>query len=170
MRAVVAAQIGREPRGSVSVAVECEHGLPLVIRTPSKLETGEPFPTLYWLTCPLAARKIGALESGGTMRELNAALAADPELAASYADAHERYREDRDGEDGGSAESAGGMPGRVKCLHALYAHERADANPIGAIVRDEIEPLGCPGPCVVGGEDGAFARVTGHPAFARSRR
>lgn len=170
MRAVVAAQIGREPRGNVSVAARCEHGLPLVIRTPPRLETGEPFPTLYWLACPLAARKIGILESGGKMRALNARLVAEPALAESYREAHERYRRDRDGGDDGSEESAGGMPGRVKCLHALYAHERADANPIGVIVRDEIEPLGCPGPCVTQRENGDVARVAGHPAFARKPR
>ena len=170
MRAVVAAQIGREPRGPVSVATPCEHGLPLVIRTAPVLETGDPFPTLYWLTCPLAVRKIGGLESGGRMRDLNSRLASEEDLASAYRDAHERYRRDRDGSDDGPAESAGGMPGRVKCLHALYAHERADANPIGVVVREEIEPLGCPGPCVTQREDGTVARVAGHPAFARARR
>jgi hypothetical protein len=55
------------------------------------------------------------------------------------------------------------MPTRVKCLHALYAHELADANPVGAIVRERIEPLNCPGPCV----DSDFQRVAGHPAFSR---
>jgi uncharacterized protein len=169
MRAVVAAQIGREPRGPVSVATPCEHGLPLVIRTAPRLETGEPFPTLYWLTCPLAIRKIGALESGGAMRDLNARLGTDEELASAYGAAHDRYVRDRDGSDG-SAESAGGMPGRVKCLHALYAHEKADANPVGALVGEEIEPLGCPGPCVAAGEGGTVSRVAGHPAFARKRR
>ena len=170
MRAVVAAQIGREPRGPVSVATPCEHGLPLVIRTAPVLETGEPFPTLYWLSCPLAVRKIGGLESGGRMRDLNAMLASDEDLAAAYRDAHDRYRRDRDGADGGREESAGGMPGRVKCLHALYAHERADANPVGAMVREEIEPLGCPGPCVTQRDDGTVVRVAGHPAFARAKR
>ena len=62
------------------------------------------------------------------------------------------------------------MPGRVKCLHALYAHELADANPIGALAREEIEPLGCPGPCVSQREDGTVERIAAHPAFARSRR
>ena len=170
MRAVVAAQIGREPRGPVSVATTCEHGLPLVIRTAPRLETGEPFPTLYWLTCPLAVRRIGGLESAGRMRDLNARLAADRDFASSYRAAHDRYRRDRDGSDEGTVESAGGMPGRVKCLHALYAHERADGNPVGAMVRDEIEPLGCPAPCVATHEDGTVDRVAGHPAFARTRR
>lgn len=163
---MVGAQIGREPRGDVDVAVRCEFGLPMVIRTSPALETGEPFPTRYWLTCPLAIRAAGRLEGSGRMRDLNERLAADGDLAEAYRDAHERYRRDRDGSDDGPSESAGGMPGRVKCLHALYAHELADSNPIGAIVRSEIEPLGCPGKCV----DGEDRRVAGHPAFSRRAR
>jgi uncharacterized protein len=166
LRGVVEAQIGREPRGEVALAARCEHGLPMAIRTSPQLETGEPFPTLYWLTCPLAVRAAGRLEAAGRMRDLNAQLASDEELASAYRDAHDRYRHDRDGGGDGAAESAGGMPGRVKCLHALYAHEVAAANPIGAIVRSEIEPLGCPGPCV----DAENRRVAGHPAFARRAR
>lgn len=165
-RAIVTAQLDREPRGDVTVAVRCEHGLPMVVRTPPVLESGEPFPTLYWLTCPLAIRAASTLEHAGRMRELNERLGSEPPLAAEYAEAHKRYRHDRDGGDGGKDESAGGMPGRVKCLHALYAHELADGNPIGAVVREEIEPLRCPGPCV--GPDAR--RVAGHPAFARRGR
>jgi len=146
--------------------VRCEYGLPMVMRTAPRLDTGEPFPTLYWLTCPLASRKVGGLESGGAMNELNARLASDEALASDYRAAHDRYRRDRDGDEAGPEESAGGMPTRVKCLHALYAHEVADGNPIGAVVRERIEPLGCPGPCV--GDD--LRRVAGHPAFARRAR
>jgi uncharacterized protein len=167
---VVAVQIDRDPRGEVATAFRCEHGLPMVVRTSPTLETGEPFPTLYWLTCPLAVRAIGKLESTGTMRELNENLSAEPGLSSAYREAHERYREDRDGSLDGRDESAGGMPGRVKCLHALYAHELADANPIGELVRERIEPLGCPGPCVEPGENGELRKVPGHPAFARARR
>jgi uncharacterized protein len=168
-RSVFAVQIGREPRGEVTVAARCEYGLPMVVRTSPVLENGEPFPTLYWLTCPLAVRAVGGLESNGRMREHNARLADDPALASAYRDAHERYRRDRDGTLDGRDESAGGMPGRVKCLHALYAHELADANPVGALVREEVEPLGCPGPCVEE-RDGVQQRVAGHPGFVRARR
>ena len=165
-RAAVEVQLGRSPRGEVTVAVRCEHGLPMVVRTPSVLETGEPFPTLYWLTCPLAIRRVSTLEHAGAMRDLNARLADDPAFAAAYREAHERYRRDRDGDELGGKESAGGMPGRVKCLHALYAHELADGNPAGSEVSAAIEPLGCPGPCVGPGPE----RVAGHPAFARRAR
>jgi hypothetical protein len=159
-RSVIEAQLGRPPRGEVSVAVRCEFGLPMVLRTSPGLETGEPFPTLYWLACPLAVRAVGRLESSGTMRSYERRIEADPELSRAYREAHDAYRRDRGGD---IAESAGGMPQRVKCLHALYAHEVAAANPVGALVREAIEPLGCPGPCVEEVPGGA-ARVAGHPA------
>lgn len=165
---VVEAQIGRPARGDVTVCSSCEFGLPMVVRTAPVLDDGTPFPTLYWLTCPLAGRAIGRLESNGYMRELNARLQADQDLARDYAAAHVRYKADR-GAGEAMTESAGGMPGRVKCLHALYAHEKADANPIGAMVRERIEPLGCPGPCVAMESDGKARRVAGHPGFKGAR-
>lgn len=135
----------------------------MVIRTSRVLDDGTPFPTLYYLTCPVAVRAAGTLESSGWMASLTASLSTDPSLAAAYRDAHERYLRERDGSVSPDAVSAGGMPGRVKCLHALYAHEVADANPIGAMVRERIEPLDCPGRCV----DDAGERVAGHPGFRR---
>lgn len=163
---VVEVQLGRPPRGRTGVAARCPHGLPLVVRTDPVLEDGEPFPTLYWLTCPLASTLIGRLEGSGRMRELNERLASDRELAEAYGSAHVSYLTERDAIAVlPSHASAGGMPDRVKCLHALYAHEAATGlNPIGAIVREEIEPLDCPGPCVVNG-----APAPGHPHLRAAR-
>lgn len=147
------------------MAARCAFGLPLVVRTPPVLEDGTPFPTLYYLTCPVAVRDIGRLEASGWMADLTARLTDDPDFGAAYTDAHDRYRRDRDGGDGGKPESAGGMPGRVKCLHALYAHEKGDANPVGALVADRIEPINCPGLCVRQRDDGTHERVPKHPGF-----
>lgn len=166
-RATVAAQLGRDPRGEVALAARCPYGLPSVIRTSPRLDDGTPFPTLYYLTCPVAVRAIGRLEAGGMMTALNDRLAADDDLASAYAAAHDRYRAQRDAlEVLDDPATAGGMPDRVKCLHALYAHEVADANPIGALVRHEIEPIDCPGPCV----DEHGERVEGHPGFTGKKR
>jgi hypothetical protein len=166
---VVAVQIGRRPRGAIRVAARCPFELPLVVRTSPRLDAGEPFPTLYWLTCPAAARAASALESSGRMRSLNESLSREPALASAYREAHAAYVADRDAEgvlDG--APGVGGMPERVKCLHALLAHEYAAANPIGAIMRREIEPLSCPGPCVVDGDAGPAA-TPGHPHLGARR-
>jgi len=169
-RVTVAVQLGRDPRGSVDIAARCQYGLPLVIKTSPRLDDGTPFPTLYYLTCPVAVREIGRLEAAGTMREMEAHLEDDEQLRDAYARAHERYIAQRDAiEKLDDPASAGGMPARVKCLHALYAHERADGNPIGAIVRDRIEPLDCPGPCVED-VDGLASPTPGHPGFAGKKR
>ena len=47
-------------------------------------------------------------------------------------------------------QSAGGMPERVKCLHALVAHELAagGVNPFGAEALDAVGAWWQPGPCV----------------------
>lgn len=136
-REVVAAQLGRPPRGARAVAHRCPCGLPDVVQTSPRLADGTPFPTLYYLTCPRAAAGCGRLEAAGEMRRMAARLAAAPELAAAYQAAHDDYLSRREAlghvpEIAGV--SAGGMPGRVKCLHALLAHALAvggGVNPFG---------------------------------------
>ena len=168
---IVEIQIGRPPRSAITVSARCPFGLPLVVRTPPRLDDGTPFPTIHYLTCPVAVRAVGTLEADGTMPELRARLRDDAELAAAYAEAHARYVAERDAiEVLEPAASAGGMPDRIKCLHALYAHEKADANPIGAIVAERIEPLECPGPCVADLGTGELEAVPGHPGWKGKRR
>lgn len=143
--------IGRALRGPSAAAVRCEWGLPAVLRVEPVTTDGAPFPTTFWLACPLAVKHVSRLEATGEMVGLNRRLVDEPELAASYATAHERYVAFRDllGPQVPSGMSAGGMPDRVKCLHSLYAHHLAtDDNPIGAWVGEQVEPLACPAPCV----------------------
>jgi len=152
VRAVVAAQLGRPPRAMRRVAHLCSCGLPDVVDTAPRLPDGTPFPTLYYLTCPRAAAAVGRLESGGLMRQMNERLAANPDLAARYAAAHDDYLRRRDdtellpGDPG-----VGGMPGRVKCLHALVAHSLAAGpavNPLGDEALSLLPDWGAGGPCV----------------------
>lgn len=153
-RAVVAAQLGRPPRGTRAVAHRCPCGLPDVVEVTPRLPDGTPFPTLFYLTCPRATAACSRLESAGVMREMSARLASDPELAASYLAAHEDYLARRRAimevaEIDGT--SAGGMPGRVKCLHVQLGHALGagpGVNPFGDEVRSMIEPWWTEGPCV----------------------
>jgi hypothetical protein len=153
-RAVVAAQLGRPPRAIRAVAHVCPCGNPDVIETSPRLPDGTPFPTLYYLTCPKAAAAIGTLESSGLMREMTTRLAADPELAAAYRAAHERYlarREQIAHVDEIAGISAGGMPNRVKCLHVLVGHSLAagpGANPLGDEALAALPDWWAGGPCV----------------------
>lgn len=141
---VMQRQLGRELRGVVEIAHRCRCGAPDVVKTLPRLPDGTPFPTTYYLTCPRLSGVLGGLEATGYMRELEARLALEPELAVGYANAHQSYLADR-AELGEVAEiagiSAGGMPDRVKCLHAVVAHALAKGegvNPVGDIVLAEI--------------------------------
>lgn len=150
---LLAEQLGRAPRGAVRVASRCVCGRPTVVVTAPRLDDGTPFPTLYYLTSPPAAAAISALEATGIMKAMTARLAADDELRAAYRVAHESYLADR--EELGHVEeidgiSAGGMPDRVKCLHALVAHALAagpGVNPIGdetlRLIADAWRPDRC---------------------------
>jgi hypothetical protein len=124
-------------RGVVGIAARCVCGNPTVVATEPRLPDGTPFPTFYYLTHPGATAAMSALEATHVMRELGEELSAVEDLQAAYARAHRAYLSDRAvyGEvpeiDG---ISAGGMPARVKCLHALAGHALAagpGVNPIG---------------------------------------
>lgn len=150
-RAVVSAQLGRPARGDNAVVHRCVYGLPTVVRVAPRLEDGTPFPTVFWLSCPLARRHVGTLEAEGMMNDVNARLGSDPELARDYADAHERYVAFRDrlGDRLPGDPGAGGMPTYVKCLHVHEAHFLATGdNVVGAWTHRELAPMPCPGPCV----------------------
>jgi hypothetical protein len=155
--AAIAAQLGREPRGLRAVAHRCPCGLPDVVETAPRLPDGTPFPTLYYLTCPRATAAASGLEADGMMREMTARLA-DGATRAGYQRAHEDYLARRDAAaDAAGVESlpkgmqsAGGMPERVKCLHALVAHELAapGANPFGREALDAMGDWWSRGPCI----------------------
>jgi uncharacterized protein len=159
--AAVAAQLGRAPRGVRAVAHRCPCGQPDVVETAPRLPDGTPFPTLYYLTCPKAAAAISGLEAAGLMREMTARLLEDEQLRSSYQQAHRDYLARRDaaalaeGTDplSDGTQSAGGMPDRVKCLHALAAHELAapGTNPFGREALDAVGQWWLRGCCLPGG-------------------
>src|SRR5687767_12262998 len=62
-----AKMLGRPLRGTSAVAVRCGWGLPAVLRVSPQLDDGSPFPTLFWLTCPLASSAVARLEGQGHM-------------------------------------------------------------------------------------------------------
>jgi uncharacterized protein len=134
--ATVSAQLGRPARDVIGISARCRCGAPTVVSTRPRLSDGTPFPTLYYLSHPAATAAVSTLEATGVMTELAARLE-DAVVADDYAAAHESYLADRNGIEF-VAEldgiSAGGMPTRVKCLHALVAHSLAAGtglNPIG---------------------------------------
>jgi hypothetical protein len=175
-REVLALQIGRPLRAASKVLRRCSLGLPIVAEVPPILDTGEPFPTRYWLTCPLTHRRIARIEGKGGVRAAQAKVAAHPELSEALEAAHARYARGTalsgertagtalSGErTAGTALSGertagmqhrpsggvGGSSGGVKCLHAHYADFAAgNDNPIGRDLHDVIGEPRCHAPCV----------------------
>ena len=146
-------QLGRDMRGVVSIARRCGCGRPAVVRTAPRLEDGTPFPTSLYLTLPWLTLELSRLEATGLMAELTERLESDEQLAGPYRAAHERYLARR-AEIGEAEEvahvSAGGMPTRVKCLHALAGQSLAEGpgvNPVGdevlAMIDGAVPELVC---------------------------
>jgi hypothetical protein len=161
--AAAAVQLGRRLRSSVSVAARCPLGLPTVIEVPPILDDGTPFPTTWYLTCPLATKRIGRLEAAGGVRQLERWADADEGFGAALDAAHRRYAAERDAKLPAEAAHtpSGGVGGTrtgIKCLHAHYAdHAAGNENPVGAVTAPFVEPLDCTEPCVVVADGGAVA-------------
>lgn len=122
----------------------------MVIESHPRLDDGSPFPTTFWLTCPVLVRRIGTVEAEGWMNALNERLESNDATKDRLRVAIDRYRAHRDSheviEDSGS--SPGGGPDRVKCVHAHVAHELAQSlNPVGAAALAETGYPDCVAPC-----------------------
>lgn len=172
-RTIVEKQLGRFPRGMVAVGARCVCGRSLAVITRPCLEDGTPFPTTCYLTSPEAVKAVSRVEADGIMREYNELLQSDEDLKKQYERAHKYYLEFRhelavslgDSEEHISQMSAGGMPVRVKCLHALLAQTLVmgkGVNPIGDMVleriKDEFDPNVCR--CTTPWSDDAYATET----------
>jgi exopolyphosphatase/guanosine-5'-triphosphate,3'-diphosphate pyrophosphatase len=143
-RPLVAEQLGREPTIPFTVVVRCPGGHPLVIRNAPVDAHGNPFPTLFWLTCPDAAGAVSRLESEGWVARLGERFETDPVFAGAVERAHAAYAAERAvGHPG--AEAHGGVGGTrrgLKCLHAHYAHRLAGGDDVvGAWVAERVEPV-----------------------------
>jgi uncharacterized protein len=110
-------------------------------------ESGEPFPTTYWLTCPHLVAALARVEAAGGVERWTRAAAEDPELAESLRRGHEEQRAIRSELDLGIA-GARSDAGGLKCLHAHAAF--ALARPgylLGERILAEVEPLWPPERC-----------------------
>ena len=153
-RALVARQLGREPRAFRRVAVRCPFGAPAVTEQQPYTGGGEPFPTTFYLTCPHLVAAVSRLEAAGGVERWSAAAREEPELAASLAAADEEQRRIRrelagDSEqqsDGGASLEFGvggsRRTGSIKCLHAHVAFALARPGyALGEAIISEVEPL-----------------------------
>ena len=131
-RAIVARQLGRQPRAFQRVVVRCPFGAPAVTEQAPYDPDGEPFPTTYYLTCRHLVAAVARIEAAGGVERWSAVVEGDAELAASLERATDEQRElrralagDVSGNDGGASLDLGiggsRSPEHLKCLHAHVA-------------------------------------------------
>ncbi|MDA2969899.1 MAG: DUF501 domain-containing protein [Actinomycetota bacterium] len=150
---IVELQIGRKLRSESKVVSKCHLNLPTVIEVPPNLDDGTPFPTTFWLTCPMYNKKIGSLESNGMIKDLDEQLDNNSLLRAQWENRQKSYKEYREKlKDKKSAINpqggVGGAANSIKCLHAHTADELAtNQNIIGKIVIETLGSFNCENPC-----------------------
>ena len=79
-RALVALQLGREPRAFRRVVARCPWGMPAVTEQHPYAPGGEPFPTTYYLTCRHLVAAVSRLEAAGGVERCTDAVAAERAL------------------------------------------------------------------------------------------
>jgi uncharacterized protein len=140
-RAALERQLGRPPRAFRRVVVRCPLGHPAVTEQAPYDEVGEPFPTMYWLTCPQLVAAISRLEAAGGVERWTRAVQDSPELGASLERGNaeqRRLRPELDLGIGGSRPGAGSL----KCLHAHAAFALARPGyELGERILAEVDTL-----------------------------
>ena len=140
-RRVVERQLGRPPRAFRRVAVRCPFGRPAVTEQAAFDDSGEPFPTTFWLTCPHLVAAVSRLEAAGGVERWSRAVAEDPELRTSLARANEEQRRIRPELDLGVGGARPGA-GSLKCLHAHVAFALARPGyELGERIVSELDPV-----------------------------
>ena len=150
-QALVEAQLQRPLNSAWRVARRCHLGVPMAIENHPYMEDGTPFPTLYWLTCPVLVKRASQLEGQGWMADLNDRLTEDESLRARLKTALTRLiaRREQHAHLVDSGAPPGGGPDKVKCLHAHLAHELSDSpNPVGSLTLSTVGWPDCRVPCV----------------------
>jgi hypothetical protein len=103
-------------------------------------DAGEPFPTMYWLTCRHLVAGVSRVEAAGGVERWSEAARTDRDLAASLARANDEQRRLRPELDLGVGGSS--RTGSLKCLHAHVAYALAHPDyDLGRLIAAELEPL-----------------------------
>jgi hypothetical protein len=139
-REIVERQLGRPPRAFRRVVVRCPYGRPAVVEQEPFDESGTPFPTQFWLSCPQLVARIARLEAGGGVDRWTRAAAEDAGLRRSLEQAHAEQRRLRPELPVGVAGAS--RTGSLKCLHAHAAFALARPGyELGDRILAEAAPL-----------------------------
>jgi len=143
----------RPPHGLISV--EKYHptlGHPMVIKVEPWVR-GAPFPTLFWMTCPILKKEISHLESAGWVGKLEEEyFSKQSENLSELRAHHQAYLQERIEAFNESSYSWEDIPGpmvkiiketgiggihdfdHIKCMHLHYGHHLVRENQVGKIM------------------------------------
>ncbi|MCP4500642.1 MAG: DUF501 domain-containing protein [Deltaproteobacteria bacterium] len=150
---IIKLQLGRPLLTDCTVVHRCHLEMPVVSVASPIDRRGLPFPTRYWLSCPLANLRAGRLEAQGGVVKLERKRK-DADFQDALDKAHVSYAAERDQsvDENATYLPKGGVGGAregIKCLHAHLAHHLGGGeNPIGKDVQEQIGELDCEVPCI----------------------
>jgi hypothetical protein len=150
--------LGREPRGLYKVEkYHPVHKHPMVIKVLPYVK-GAPFPTLFWLTCPLLKKEISHIEKDAWIEKIEKEHFAkgreNLELLHSHHKAYARERRELFEQSGGDWDQIpepmakilkesgiGGIADfdHIKCFHLHYAHHLVRENQVGKILDEHFD-------------------------------
>lgn len=149
--------LGREPHGLYKVEkYHPEKGHPMVISVVPFVKSA-PFPTLFWLTCPILKREISHIEKDGHIERFEKEYFQEGEFLQRLVKDHEDYRDERISLFEKTIKSweiipepmvtiiketgIGGMADftHIKCFHLHYAHHLVRGNVVGDFLDSEYE-------------------------------
>ena len=151
-------QLDRKIRSRIDIVAKCHFDLPIVVDVPKNLDDGTPFPTMYWLTCPMYVKKVSTLESNGMVKNLDKQLVDNKKLNKLWRKRQKSYENERNKKykslpniispNGG----VGGTTKSIKCLHSHLADELVSGeNVIGKVVLESVGGCNCNEPCIIDG-------------------
>ncbi len=153
---IIELQLKRKIDNSFSIIKKCNWGYPQVIRS-SLLKNNKPFPTVFWLTCPLLSKNVSTMEEKGMIKYFEEKLARDEKMKKKFLEAHKSTQKLRNKllqEDtplwikkdmiikgiGGTKKLL-----TVKCLHLQLANYLGGIeNPVGRLLWESIDVVNCP--------------------------
>ncbi|CAM9739748.1 unnamed protein product [Ectocarpus sp. 6 AP-2014] len=163
---VIHRQLGFRPTNVHSIAARAMTGEPTVLRlyplavslkgARARNAERQPFPTMYWLSCPSLKAAVSQLENQGLILEWERRLQADPVIMADMEAAHKSYAEERwsllSAEDVDTIKRQGWeksfsngvagivQPRHIKCLHTHFAHFLATGrNVVGKWTQEALD-------------------------------
>ena len=151
-------QLNRKVRSNINVVAKCHFDLPVVVDVPKNLDDGTPFPTMYWLTCPMYVKKVSTLESNGMVKNLDKQLVENKKLNKLWRKRQKSYENERNKKYKNLTNTispiggVGGTTKSIKCLHSHLADELVSGeNVIGKVVLESVGGCNCIEPCVIDG-------------------